>query len=133
MAEEAEPMDDRQAILAKLDRLSELAFNRDPAIVDEVWSPGLRWSGSSSGEFAEDREGLSALMEGLFDLPVRYSFDFARRDVDVKGDVAWLFAEGDVVETAVDSLVRKPYRLAAVFARDEGEWRWRLFCGSEPV
>ncbi len=125
--------DDRLAIIGKVERLSELLFNRDPGIVDELWSPGFRLVGSEKGEIAEDRESLAALMARLFERAQRYALDFSRNEVEVRGDVCWLFAEGDVVLTDIATTTRSPYRLAAVFAREGGEWRWRLFCGSEPV
>ncbi len=121
------------AIRAKVERFSGLLRSQDPAIVDEVWSPGFRLVGSEPGEVADSRDALVTLFGRLFSRPVRYAFDFETFAVEAAGDVAWLFAEGDLVATSDVGSDRYPYRLTAVFLRDGGGWRWRLFSGSEPA
>ena len=125
---------DDQAILAKLDRLGALLFARDPAIVDELWSDlGVRLVGSEPGEIANTREGLAALMSSLFSRKARLSWSWDNRNVTRQGEIAWVFAEGHVVVTAPDRMDRLPYRLVCIFQRVAGEWRWRLFSGSQPA
>lgn len=45
--------------------------------------------------------------------------------------MAWLTAEGSVVEPAAAG--GKPYRLTAIFVREEGVWKLALWSGAEPV
>jgi len=80
---------DNDAVLARLDRLNELLFARDPAIVDEMWSgPGFRLIGSELGEVAATREDLARLLIGLFTRPARLSWQWHTRIVERHGDVA---------------------------------------------
>jgi len=125
--------DTREAIRQRIDRFSALLTARDPAIVDEIWSPGFRLVGSEPGEIADSRQALVHLFGKLFARPVRYGFDFATFAVEANGETAWLFAEGDLMATGADAADRFPYRLTAVFVRSEDGWRWRLFSGSEPA
>ena len=125
---------DDRAILARLDRLGELLFARDPAIVDELWSGfGFRLIGSEPGEIADTREGLAALMAGLFSRKARLSWSWDNRSVTRQGEIAWIFAEGYVVVTAPDRTDRLPYRLVCIFQKVAGTRRWRLFSGSQPA
>ena len=134
MTSAEESRDDHHALLAKLDRLSELLFNRDPEIVSELWSPGFRLIGSEFGEIAETCESLVALIRNLFDRTPRFSWDWARQDVSIQGRIAWIFAEGHLVQTNLGGVERALYRLVAVFEKDcNNQWKWRLLSGSEPA
>jgi hypothetical protein len=125
---------DDSAILARLDRLGELLFARDPAIVDELWCDlGFRLVGSEPGEIADTREGLARLMSSLFSRKERLSWSWDDRTVTHQGEIAWVFAEGHVVVTAPERTDRLPYRLVCIFQRVAGDWRWRLFSGSQPA
>lgn len=121
------------AIRSRVERFSALLTARDPLIVDEIWSEGFRLVGSEPGEIAESRDALVVLFGRLFARPVRYGFAFARFDVSAAGDVAWLFAEGDLLAAGDEETARHPYRLTAVFVLTDGAWRWRLFSGAEPA
>lgn len=124
---------DHEAIRLKVDQMSALLRNRDMAIVEEIWSPGFRLVGSEIGEVAESREQLLALFEKLFARAVRYAFAFEKFDVNREGNIAWLFAEGDLLADNGKQVDRFPYRLTAIFRMEEGNWRWRLFSGAEPA
>ena len=55
------------------------------------------------------------------------------RTVHGHQEVAWVNADGAVTGEAAGGPPRTtPYRLTAVFARRDGEWRWHTFNGSEP-
>jgi ketosteroid isomerase-like protein len=127
-------MDDRQAILARLRRLGELVFARDPAVVDEMWNEaGFSLYGSEAGEQASTRDALARLFAGLYALPFRIRWQWDDPSVTVAGDVAWLTADGKLEFTHVDRVERQPYRLVAIFHKTGGAWRWRLYSGSEPA
>ncbi len=113
--------------------MSRLLHDRDPAIVDELWSPGFRLVGSEAGEIAANPDELHALFKMLFARPVRHAFDFSRFDVDREGNIAWLFAEGHLVMTGDAGVSRCPYRLTAIFQHTGTDWIWRLFSGAEPA
>jgi ketosteroid isomerase-like protein len=120
-------------IRAKVARMSALLAARDPAIVDELWSPGFRLVGSEHGEIAEDRPRLERLFAMLFARPVAYGFDFTTFAVGRQGDIAWLFADGHILAQGATETARHPYRLTAVFQRRGEDWQWRLYCGAEPA
>jgi hypothetical protein len=126
-------MSDEQAIIAKLDRLGELLFARSSDIVDELWSDGFRLVGSEKGEVAETRAQLEAVVDDLYGRPPRFRWAWDKTSITVENDVAWLFAEGNIVITYSDRADRRPYRMIAIFQKFGGNWRWRLFSGSEPL
>lgn len=123
-----------QEVLAALDALGRRIAAKDPAFV-ELFAPDddVRLIGSEHGELAEGRAAIGALLAGFFASPVRLGWEWSRRDATVAGDIAWLFADGVVVVGDADGEARRPYCLTGVLQRIGGEWRWRLFHGSEPA
>lgn len=123
-----------RALLAKLDRLNDLVYARDPAVVDELWSDlGFRLVGSELGEVDETREELAAHMKALFAKPFRVSWAWRQRKVTCQGDLAWVFADSEIVIAYPDRIERKPYRMLCILQKLDGHWHWRVFNGSEPV
>lgn len=115
-------------------RLNELLSRRDMAIVGEYEASEVQFAGSEASQRAHGREELEAFFKRLFAMPKTLAFSWREVDVQVRGPVAWLYAEGDVVLRADDGTEeRKPYRLSGVLELTHGEWRWRLFHGSQPA
>ncbi|HWK43231.1 MAG TPA: nuclear transport factor 2 family protein [Stellaceae bacterium] len=124
---------EQAAVLARLDRLNALIGDRDPAIVDDLWSgPGMLFVGSEPNEIARTREEFAALMASLFAAPFRLAFAWDSRVVSLHGDIAWVFAECHVVFTRDDAVTRTPYRMTCLFQRIDGRWHWRQYFGAEP-
>ena len=94
--------------------------------------PNVRVIGSEIRDLAEGREELEAHIRYYFGLPVRLVWQWRRREVSSVGNVAWLFAEGELVFRGENSETRVPYRLTGVLERRDGGWRWRHFHGAEP-
>jgi len=127
-------MTDEEAILARLDRLGELMFARDPAVVDELWSEaGFSLYGSEAGEHAATRADLARLFKGLYARPFRIRWRWDNPAVTIAGDVAWLATEGKIELSHPDRVESLPYRLTAIFQKAGGQWKWRLYSGSEPT
>jgi hypothetical protein len=125
---------EHQSLLAKLDRLNALVYARDPAVVDELWSDlGFRLVGSELGEVDETREELAAHMAALFAKPFRVSWAWGQRKVTRQGDIAWVFADSEIVIAYLQRTERKPYRMFCIFQKVDSDWYWRVFNGSEPV
>ena len=121
-------------ILAKLDRLNALLFARDPGVVDELWCDlGFTLYGSEQGETVETRAELQSLFASLFARPYRLGWKWDRRRATCQYDVAWIAAEGQIEMTHPDRVEHLPYRMIGVQQQIGGEWRWRLFSGSEPA
>ena len=135
MEEPSDTRGDADAVLDAMDRLRSGLWARDPGVIDVFTDdPDVLLVGSDDGEVARGRDGIGALMLGLFALPVRLWWDWKSRDVGMAGDVAWVFADCDVVIADADGEKRKPYRITGVLQRAaDGCWRWRQFHGSQPA
>jgi len=126
-------MDDDALIFAKLDRASELMFNRDRAIVDELWSDGFQLIGSEDGETAFSRPYLEGLVDALFKASFQLRWFWDRKSIRIENDIAWVFAQGRLEFVYPDRIIPVAYRLVAIFKRSGNDWVWRLYSGSEPI
>jgi hypothetical protein len=125
---------DEQTILSMLDRLNTLVFERDRAVVDELWSDlGFRLLGSEPGDRTETRAELAAQFEKIFSRPFRLSWAWKDRTVTRHGDLAWACAETNLEIAHPDHTELRPYRMVCIFQKVGERWRWRLFSGSEPA
>lgn len=121
------------AVRARLDRFSALVLARDPALADEFLEP-LVFVGSSQGERADSLEGLRQVIAANYAQPAAIRFSWASVSVQHLGDIAWLTAEGKAEFLAGGAVQGQiPYRVAGVFQRKDGAWRWRQFVGSQPT
>jgi ketosteroid isomerase-like protein len=121
----------RQALI----RLNGHLAKRDLAIVDEFMpDEDTLLAGSELGEVAHGQAALRRHFETLFARTDTIAFDWREVEVSVHGPIAWLHAEGHaVVREAGAAERRRPYRLTGVFELHHGQWKWRLFHGSEPA
>ena len=58
--------------------------------------------------------------------------DGRRINASQLGDLAWFFADGQVVLSSGTEQRRAPYRITGVLERHGDRWLWRQFHGSEP-
>lgn len=115
-------------------RLNGLLSRRDLSIVDEfVAAADTLLVGAEPGERARGRAEIEAYYEQLFARPEALSFSWSEVDVSVRGDVAWIHAEGHVIRKTDSGEDRRPFRLAGVLEPHAGDWKWRLFQGCEPA
>jgi hypothetical protein len=104
-----------------LDRtLASLSSRHGPTVV-----------GSEEGESAHGREAVEGFFTRVYARPQGFRFEFPQRLWAIHGDVAWLVADGAVVEPGEEAA--KPYRLTAVLVRDPTIWRLCLWSGAEPI
>ena len=87
--------------------------------------------GSEKGEQARGRAAVESFFRRVYAKPQAYRFLLPTRALTIHRDVAWMVADGSVTEPG--DTQSKPYRLTAVFVRDESGWRVALWSGSEPV
>jgi ketosteroid isomerase-like protein len=126
--------DAERGVRRTLIRLNNLLASRDMAVVDEfVDSPDTLLVGSHAAEQARGRAGVEAHFRRHFERPETITFAWREVDVAVRGAVAWLHAEGEVVLHGDDGDRREPYRLSGVLEQRGGKWLWRLFHGSQPA
>ena len=115
-------------------RLNDLLGRRDMAILDEfVDSADTLLVGSARQDQARGRAQLEAHFRNDFERPESFSFAWREVDVAVRGPVAWLHAEGELVAHGDEGDRREPYRLTGVLELHGGKWLWRLFHGSQPA
>src|SRR5690348_13139104 len=104
--------DAERGVRRSLIRLNDLLSRRAPAIIDEfVKGPDSLLVGSQSSDQARGRAELEAHFRRYFDQPETFSFAWREVDVAVRGPVAWLHAEGEVVIRGEGGERRQPYRL----------------------
>ena len=115
-------------------RLNDLLGRRDMAIVDEfVACEDALLVGSLAQDRARGRAELEAHFRRYFERPETFSFAWREVEVAVRGTVAWLHAEGELVAHGDEGDRREPYRLTGVLELHGGKWLWRLFHGSQPA
>jgi ketosteroid isomerase-like protein len=125
--------DAERGVRRTLIRLNQLLAARDPAIVAEfVDNPDTLLVGSLASDTARGRAELDAHFRAYFERPETMTFAWRVVDVAVRGAVAWLHAEGEVVVHGAEGDRRGPYRLTGVLELHAGKWLWRLFHGSQP-
>lgn len=123
----------KKLLLDKLDSFAAKVAARDMSLVDDLNGDGdFLMVGSERGEICRNRAELEAKITAIFASPQTISFHWPRRQVQVKGDIAWIFAEGEAVLTGPDKTTRLPYLANCIFEHVDGHWRWRQFFGSEP-
>ncbi len=128
------PTEVRDQVLQALERFESLVAARDPALLSEFAEEAdVRLVGSEVSEVATGPAEVEALVDRLFGLPVQIRWAWRSRDVSFVGDVAWLFAQGEVVLSGERAEQRVPYRMTGVLERRSDMWRWRHFHGSEPI
>jgi ketosteroid isomerase-like protein len=115
-------------------RLNDLLARRDMAIVDEFAAgEDTLLVGATPQDRARGRAELEARFQRHFARPETLSFAWREVAVAVRGSVAWLHAEGDMVMHGDAGDRREPYRLTGVLELHGGKWLWRLFHGSQPA
>jgi ketosteroid isomerase-like protein len=119
-------------IEATLARFNGLVSRRDMAVVAEFADDALL-VGSDDGEMAEGPKQLENFFHRVFSWPIRVSWEWRYVRAGSSGNIAWFFAEGDVVEDRDGAQKRKPYRLAGILRQQRGKWIWLQWNGSEPM
>ena len=115
-------------------RLNELLAARDIAIVQEFAAgEDTLLVGSLPDDRARVRREMDAHFRRYFEQGETITFAWREVEVSVRGAVAWLHAEGEVVRHGPEGDRRRPYRLTGVLEQHGGKWLWRLFHGSEPA
>lgn len=129
------PDDVREQVLAALDALNTRVRARDLDGAFALFAEDAEALivGSSEGEIARGPEEIRALLARLFGASYTVGWSWDVRRVASAGQVAWLYAEGEVVLQGPDGETRRPYRVSGVFVRTPTGWRWAQFHGSEPA
>ena len=83
-------------ILAAFERVETCIAARDLSVAGLFTADG-RIVGSEMSDLATGRDAIAAHFEIYFALPFTIHWDWRSRDVSCMGNVAWLFADGDLV------------------------------------
>jgi ketosteroid isomerase-like protein len=121
-------------VRAVLKRFNDLVFNRDLQVLAE-FAPGgeVLLIGSEAGEIASDRQELETFFKRVFSRQAAFSWEWERIEISHAGDLAWFFAEGQVILTSAGERRRAPYRVSGILQRHGQRWLWRQYHGSEPA
>ncbi|WP_297697007.1 nuclear transport factor 2 family protein [Phenylobacterium sp.] len=115
-------------------RLNELVGRRDRAVLDDfVPAADTMLISSQSGEIARGPSEIGAYIDRLYAQPEAVSWAWRRVEVSVRGEIAWVIADGEIVFHGDEGDRRAPYRLTGVLEHRLDRWRWRLFHGSQPA
>ncbi|MFI5301493.1 MAG: nuclear transport factor 2 family protein [Polyangiales bacterium] len=76
---------------------------------------------------------VRAFLDRYASIATRYVWRWDRREVRVRGDVAWLVAVGEERTVTGDGEVKRAYRMTVVATREEGRWGLTQIHGSSPV
>lgn len=124
----------RREVTAALQRLGMLVSRKDPAVLSE-FAPDAEvlLVGSENGEVVEGPAALRDFFTRVFRAPANVGWEWRKVRISCADNVAWLFAEGEVVIVTDAKPQRRPYRLTGVLQRQGKRWLWRHFHGSEPA
>ena len=114
-----------------LDRLLLAIANRDLTATLACFTVEASILGSERGEELQGIDELRAFFERVYAKAGVYRFHFDERAWVLRKDVAWMTSNGVVTEPGQD--IEKPYRILAIFEKQEADWRMALWCGTEPV
>jgi hypothetical protein len=124
----------RTQVTAALQRLGMLVSRKDPSVLGEFADDAeVLLVGSANAEVVEGPAALRAFFGEVFRAPTHIGWEWRRVRISSSEDVAWLFAEGELVIVADARPQRRPYRLTGVLQRKGRRWLWRHFHGSEPT
>lgn len=133
-AMEDKPYDAMDEALHVLDRMNTFMLARDLSVVEEFAPDAdVLLLASEANELAIGRDEIQAFFGRLMSHPVTYSWDWREKKVSSAGDIAWIFAQGDIVLRDTEGEMRMPYRMTAVLERQSGKWLIHQFHGSEPA
>ena len=111
-----------------------LVSRKDPLVMSEFAPDAdVTLVGSENGEVVEGTGALRDFFTRVFRAPANVGWEWRKVRISSCEDVAWLFAEGEVVIVADAKPQRRPYRLTGVLQRHGKKWLWRHFHGSEPT
>jgi ketosteroid isomerase-like protein len=121
------------AVLAAFDRFFAAIADQDldAAIACFSRDPEIRLIGSESDERAIGAEAVRAFLRRVVERDEVFTLDFSERHVSYRGEVAWVYADGVAHMSSSDRA--GAYRVAGVFVREDGVWRWAQYVGAEPA
>lgn len=123
----------RGEVVAALERFNTLMQQRDATIMEEFSAaPDVTVVGSESDEVARGRAQVMALFRRVFGLPVTLEWQWRDITVSAAGQVAWIYADGELLVHAGDEEQQLPYRLTGVLLHEGNRWRWVQMHGSQP-
>ncbi len=118
-----------------LKRFSDAVSHRDEKGLLALFVPDrdIVMLGSEEGESAMNRTEFHKFLRRVLSREVTYSWKWKRKAISMRGQVAWIAAQGFVVAKGDVHAKSAPYRLTAIFERRKGKWLWTHYHGSEPV
>jgi ketosteroid isomerase-like protein len=117
-----------------LDRFNQLVSTKNLEVVEDFTpSDEALLIGSEQGEIAAGRQEIEAFFQRVFARPATFSRECQRINAWYAENLAWFFADGQVILSSEKEIRRTPYRITGVLENRDGRWLWRLYHGAEPV
>ena len=117
-----------------LERFNHLVSTKNLQVVEEFASDDeALLVGSEAGEIAAGQQEIKAFFNRIFSRQTTYSWEWEQIYIWHASNVAWFFADGQVVLSSGKEQRRTPYRISGVLESQDGQWLWRQYHGSEPV
>src|SRR5215475_5354378 len=116
-----------EIVRSKLTGLSEMAFARDRALIDELWSErGMLFIGSEAHERFETRKDLLAQLDAIYRKPYRLAWEWKTIRAEARGAILWATVDSDLQIHLPSQARTLPYRVVCIFEFVGERWEWRL-------
>ena len=126
--------DTRAAVQEMLERFNQLVSTRNLYVLEEFASgDDVLLIGSDDGEIARGPQEIKRFFDRIFAGSSTFSWEWSRIHVSEAGNIAWFFADGQVIVDSPEGQAKAPYRITGVLEKIGDRWRWRHYHGSEPV
>lgn len=124
----------REQVCKALERFNALVSTKNLQVLAE-FAPGddVLLVGSDAGEIWRGRRELESFFVRIFARDTTYSWEWDGIDVFRAGDIAWFFAEAQIVLMTDNEQRKTSYRTSGVLERHGERWLWKQYHGSEPV
>ncbi len=124
-----------EAVDSLLEQFSNAVSRHDPKAVLALFAedPNIAMLGSEKREIAIGRKEFGRFLQRVLSRPETYSWKWKRKMISIRGNVAWITAEGSVIVRKGSRENITPYRLTGVFEKRKAKWLWMHYHGSEPV
>jgi len=120
-------------VMASLDAVW---LGRDSAAILECFEPDVVFFGSGEGEQAVGHDGLKAMLAMLSPLAegATFTIEWDSLQGERLGNVGLISGIGHVRSSgSLERFDGTAYRVTGVLIQRDGEWRWKVYHGSEPA
>ncbi len=128
------PQQPQELVEGALSRLSEAFGARDVDAAVDCFTPEGAVYGDELGEHAHGADELRLFLAELFEEAFTISWEAGETWARRRDDLVWFVSETEAVLDYPDGLVeRVRFQLSGILGGADGQWRFELFHGTQPV